>query len=162
MSEDATVALIVLILLLSLSATVAWSLALRFRRRELLHREWMAALEKGMPLPELTTLEDGVSGSKIYLLRGLLWLATGVTLSLFLSVLWLTTWERPPVSALIRDAQALRELGYSQEEIRRLIPFQPEREPDFPIGLAVLGIVPAGVGVAYLLFYRGELLRRSR
>jgi hypothetical protein len=159
MSEDGKFALIVLVLLLSLAATVAWSLALRFRRRELLHREWMAALEKGMPLPDLTALEDGVSAAKIYLLKGLVWLVTGITLSIFLGVLWLTTWERPPVSALIRDAQALRELGYSQDEVRRLIPFQPEREPDFPIGLAVLGIVPAGVGVAYLLFYRGALRR---
>ena len=159
MSEDAIIALLVLVLVLCIATTIAWSLTLRFRRRELLHREWMAALEKGMPLPDLAAFESTECGPRMYLLKGLVWLACGVTLSIFIGSLWLTTWERPPVSAQIRDAQALRELGYSTEEIRRMIPFQPQREPDFPVGLSLLGIVPAGVGVAYLVFYRGE---RSR
>jgi hypothetical protein len=159
MSEDAVVALLAGVLLVSVAATIAWSLALRFRRRELQHREWMAALEKGMPLPDLARLEGPMTAPRVYLLQGLIWLFAGVALSVFLVAFWWTSWDRPPVANLSRDAQNLRDLGYSQQEIRGLLPFDPGSRPDFPVGVCLLGLVPVGVGIAYLAFYRVELKR---
>ena len=116
MSQDSIVVLNIGLIILALIGLLAWFLTLRFRRRELQHREWMAAIEKGMPLPELKGLETGMDGPRTYLLRGLVWLACGLTLMLFLSV-WVQTTR------------------------------------GFPFGLAIIGIVPAGVGAAYILFY---------
>jgi hypothetical protein len=157
MSDDAMIAVLAGTLLIAFAATTAWSLALRFRRRELQHREWMAALEKGMPLPDLARLEGPMTAPRVYLLKGLVWLFAGAALSVFLIAFWWTSWDRPPVASLVRDAQNLRELGYSQQEIRGLLPFDPGPRPDFPVGLCLLGLVPAGVGFAYLAFYRTEL-----
>src|SRR5687768_15061733 len=104
-------------LLISTGALVAWGLMLRFRRREIQHREWMAALEKGVPLPDLSRLENGMNGSRAYLLRGMIWLACGLTLTVFLVGVWMTSGSRPSVDEQIRQA---RELGYTQEEIREM------------------------------------------
>jgi hypothetical protein len=59
-----------------------YALYMRFRRRELQHKERMAAIEKGVTLPDLTDVE---TGPRIYLLRGLIWLLSGIALSVFLS-----------------------------------------------------------------------------
>jgi hypothetical protein len=129
---------------------------LRFRRRELQHREWMAALEKGVPLPDLNALERGMGGPRTHLLRGLIWLACGVTLILFLWGVWATAPEQRPTDAYVRQARDLREGGYSAEEIRRILGAYPTARPTFPLGLSLIGLVPAGIGVAYLVFYRME------
>ena len=73
---------------------LGYALYLRFRRRELRHKERMAAIEKGVALPDLTDIE---AGPRIYLLRGMIWLLSGITLSVFLLVLSATT--RFPKSA---------------------------------------------------------------
>jgi hypothetical protein len=159
MSEDTVAGLLLGTLLVCLAGTVAWSLTLRFRRRQLQHREWMTALEKGLPLPDLARLEAELTTPRIYLLKGLVWLSCGGALTIFLGALWLTSWDRPPVSAIVRDAKDLSELGYSQQEIRGLIPFDPQPRPDFPVGLCLLGLVPTAVGSAYLAFYRSEMKR---
>ena len=151
-------------LLVSTAALVAWGLMLRFRRREIQHREWMAALEKGVPLPDLSRLENGMNGSRAYLLRGMIWLACGLTLTVFLVGVWMTSGTRPSVDEQIRQA---RELGYTQEEIRemandwRRVALLSASTPGFPLGLTFVGIVPAGIGIAYLVFY-GVESRRGR
>jgi hypothetical protein len=152
------------VLLVSAAALVAWGLMLRFRRREIQHREWMAALEKGLPLPELSRLENGMNGSRTNLLRGLIWLTCGVTLTVFLVGVWMTSNSRPSLDEQIRQA---RDLGYTQEEIREMANDWRRQAlfrastPGFPLGLTFVGIVPAGIGIAYLVFYRVES-RRGR
>ena len=161
MSEGAAVALTFGFALFSVSALVLYVLKLRFRRRELQHQEWMAALEKGVPLPELNSLETSMGASRVYLLRGLIWLAIGLTLTLFLSAMWLTSsGDRESISTRARQERELVELGYSREEARRMLPpIGMTIKPSFPLGLSVIGLVPAGVGLAYLVFYRLETRR---
>ena len=152
------------VLLVSAAALVAWGLMLRFRRREIQHREWMAALEKGVPLPELSRLENGMNGSRTYLLRGLIWLACGLTLTVFLVGVWATSGNRTSLDEQIRLA---REIGYTQDEIREMANDLRRQAlfrastPGFPVGLTFVGIVPAGIGIAYLVVYRVES-RRGR
>lgn len=160
MTDDALFALIFGSVLLAVTGLVAYFMTLRFRRREMQHREWMAAIEKGVPLPELNGLETSMGGSRAYLLKGLVWLACGVTLMLFLGV-WTSTGQPPSVETRVREAQQLRELGYTDQQILGLVaPIKPAHLI-FPIGLSLIGLVPAGIGVAYLVFHRLES-RRSR
>ena len=168
MSDDALVGLIIGSSLLIPAALIAWWLQLRFRRREIQHQEWMAALEKGVPLPALNRLEAGMGGTRTYLLHGLIWLACGVTLTVFLAGLWWTTGSQQSLESQLRQARELRELGYTENSIREIetqirlrYPFSAARGPRFPLGLSLVGLVPAGVGVAYLVFYRLET-RRTR
>jgi hypothetical protein len=160
MTDDALFALTFGSVLLAVTGLVAYFMTLRFRRREMQHREWMAAIEKGVPLPVLNGLETSMGGSRAYLLKGLVWLACGVTLMLFLSV-WTSTGQPPPLETKVREAQALRELGYTDQQIRGLVAPDQRARPIFPIGLSLIGLVPAGIGVAYLVFYRSEQ-RRAR
>ena len=145
-------------------ALVGFALRLRHRRREIQHREWMAALEKGVPLPEVSRIEAGMDSARTYLLRGLIWLACGLTLTVFLVGVWMTSGNRPSLDEQIRQA---RDLGYTQEEIREMAVDLRRRAlvtpsvPGFPLGLTFVGIVPAGIGIAYLVFYRAES-RRER
>ena len=147
------------------AALVAWGLMLRFRRREIQHREWMAALEKGVPLPDLSRLESGMHGVRSYLLRGLIWLACGLTLTVFLIGVWLTSGSGMSLDEQIQKA---RELGYTQEEIDqsskgwRQVALVRATRPGFPVGLTFVGIIPAGIGIAYLVFYGVESRSASR
>ena len=136
---------------------VGFALRLRHRRREMQHREWMAALEKGMPLPDLNSLQTRMGGSRTHLLHGLIWLACGLALTVLLAVS--TSSGVPSMEARIDQA---RQLGYSEEEIKEiaqiwrgeLLTRATRQRP--PLGLRFLGIVPAGIGVAYLVFYAIE------
>ena len=159
MREDTLFAITAGFVILAVTGLVAYFMTLRFRRRELQHKEWMAAIEKGVPLPELDGLETSMGGSRAYLLKGMVWLACGVTLMLFLSV-WTSTGQPPSVETKVREAQQLRELGYTDQQIRGLAAAERPR-PIFPIGLSLIGLVPAGIGVAYLAFY-GIEKRRSK
>jgi Domain of unknown function (DUF6249) len=96
------------------------SLALRYKRRELEHKERLAALEKGAPWPPIEQVQRTAPWSpRVYLLRGLIWFFSGIGLTLFLVAMTITL--GPPL-----------------------------------LGAAFIGLVPIGVGAAYLIFYRVE------
>lgn len=159
MSDDALVALSIGFIILAITGLVAWFLKLRFRRREIQHREWMAALEKGVPLPTLSGLEMGMGGPSTYLLKGLIWLACGLTLMVFLWGLWLSAPPFELTDAYVRQVRQLREAGYSAREIGGMVGFYARSRTSIPLGLSLIGLVPAGIGVAYLVFYRHEVRR---
>ena len=94
-------------------ALIALLAYFRHRATELRHRERVAAMEKGIELPP-----EPVLGRHAYLLRGLVWLFTGIALSIFLTAFAVA-----------------------------------DRDRDL-YGAAVLGLIPAGVGAAYLIVYR--------
>jgi len=132
-----------------------YALYMRFRRRELQHKERMAAIEKGVTLPDLTDVE---TGPRIYLLRGLIWLLSGIALSVFLLVLSATTQFPRSIEQRVREANAIRMLGGTEDQIRAAqndtVP--PDR---LPYTVSLIGLVPVGVGIAYLIFYRVEAAR---
>ncbi len=84
----------------------------RHQARRLRHQERLAAIEAGQTLPP-----EG-AGPAAWLLRGMMWLAGGVGISVMLGAMFLVH----------HDAAAL--------------------------GSAAVGVIPMGIGAAYLITYR--------
>jgi hypothetical protein len=138
---------------------LALALAFRFKQRELQHRERMAALEKGVPL----TLEVPGSATapwtpRVYLHRGLTWLFTGIGLAIFLFSLSLSGMNENATAMRVREATNAKNSGATEEQIREIMNDRSPRR-GMPSSVALIGLIPVGVGLAYLLTYRSE--RRS-
>ena len=54
----------------------------------------------------------------------------------------------------LRAVTEARERGATPEEIQMIL--KGREEEGFPIALGFLGLIPVGVGLAYLIFYRVE------
>jgi hypothetical protein len=132
-----------------------YALYLRFRRRELQHKERMAAIEKGVALPDLTDIE---AGPRIYLLRGMIWLLTGIALSVFLLVISATTRFPKSAEERFREANTIARWGGTAEQIQQAQNDTGSQER-LPYAVSLIGLVPVGVGLAYLIFYRVETAR---
>ena len=134
---------------------LVYALYLRFRRRELQHKERMAAIEKGVALPDLTDIE---AGPRMYLLRGMIWLLSGITLSVFLLVLSATTRFPKSAEERFREANSIARPGGTTEQIQQA-QNDTGSQVRLPFAIALIGLVPVGVGAAYLIFYRVEKTR---
>jgi hypothetical protein len=134
---------------------VVYALYLRFRRRELQHKERLAAIEKGVALPDLTDIE---TGPRIYLLRGMIWLFGGIGLVACLLAISATTRFPKSVDHRFREANEIQRWGGTAEQILKA---QNDTSPyeRLPYAVSLIGLVPVGVGVAYLIFYRAETAR---
>lgn len=132
-----------------------YALYLRFRRRELQHKERMAAIEKGVALPDLTDVE---AGPRIYLLRGMIWLLSGIALSVCLLVVSATTRFPKSVNERFGEADRIARWGGTADQIKQA---QNDTSPyeRVPYAVSLVGLVPIGVGAAYLIFYRVERTR---
>ena len=125
------------------------ALLMRNRQQYLLHQERMAALEKGTAIP--LGPEPAPWSPRAYLLRGLIWSFGGVALIVFLlGVAWST--QQPPraVDVLYRARSLSQNLDIPLDQARRIV---GQGEPGMPVGVALLGVVPLAVGLAYLVFY---------
>jgi hypothetical protein len=148
---------ILLILLIVIGAAIIlWSLNLRYRRRELQHRERLAALEKGADLPPLEPEPETAPWTpRIYLLRGMIWLFAGIAMTVAIFAVSATQNRVRPIEDRIWRAADLRRTGATEDEIKMVLN-STETPGGIPVGLALLGLIPAGVGLAYLVFYRTE------
>jgi hypothetical protein len=142
---------VIALLLVLAAVTLIWALHVRYRQRELVHRERMSAIEKGVPLPE--SREAGTP--RIYLLRGMIWLFAGISLSALLLGVSLTTGHSRSYRERLITSEQFRRMGASPEQVQQLLTDNTP-EPALPLGVCLLGLVPAGVGIAYLIFYRVE------
>jgi hypothetical protein len=142
------------ILILAVGAIIFYSLLLRYRRRELQHKERLAALDKGMPLPELQE-ERPTWSPRPYLLRGMLWLFGGIAITVFLAAISPSTTRIPRLEDRMWRAQNLKRMGATDEQIQKV---ENDLTPNggMPETVALLGLIPIGVGLAYLIFYRSE------
>jgi hypothetical protein len=147
--------MITFLLFLTVTGLFVYALYMRFRRRELLHKERMAALEKGVALPDLTDIE---AGPRVYLLRGMIWLLSGLALSVFLLVLSATTHFPKSAEERFREANQIARWGGTQEQIQQAQNDTGPRER-LPYAVSLIGLIPIGVGVAYLIFHRVETSR---
>ena len=146
-------------LLLFLAAgTFIWALNLRYRVRELRHRERLAAIEKGVSGPALADLSEMGATPRAYLLRGMIWLFTGVSLVVCLLGISLTTRTTASLGDRIYQAKYLKEIGATPEQIQVALN-DTTAVYEVPPGIALLGVIPAAVGIAYLIFYRSEMNR---
>lgn len=143
------------ILILAAGVVIFYGLSLRYRRRELQHKERLAALEKGAQLPDLME-EHSASSPRTYLLRGMVWLFAGVGLAAFLWAITVDSRRPATVEERLSRALNLRAMGANEAQIQTMMnDTTPLREA--PQGLPLLGLVPIGVGLAYLIFYRAEV-----
>jgi hypothetical protein len=145
---------VIAILFLIAGAVIAYALKLRYNHRELQHKERLAALEKGAQLPNLGE-EQSPWSPRIYLLRGMIWLFSGVGLVIFLGAIVAGSRQPPPLEERLSRAYNLKGLGATDEQIQKAAD-DPTPPNEAPAGIALLGLVPVGVGIAYLIFYRAE------
>jgi hypothetical protein len=153
---------VVTIMVLSGAGIIIWALNIRYRRQELRHKERMAAIEKGAELPaEPAERPPAPWSPRVYLLRGLIWLFTGLGLSTFLLGLSLSIGSRPEtVQDRLWSAQRLRGNGATEEEVKQYVnESKGSVHREMPEGIALIGLIPMGVGIAYLIYYRGEQSR---
>jgi len=141
----------ILALVFSVFGLVLAGLLLRNRQHYLLHRERMAALEKGVAIP--LGPEPAPWSPRTYLLRGLIWSFSGMALIVFLlGVAWSTQRPTSAVDVLYRTRSLSRNLDIPLDQARRIVE-KDQIEPGMPVGVAFLGVVPLAVGLAYLVFY---------
>ncbi|MGH9675195.1 MAG: hypothetical protein ACRD44_18645, partial [Bryobacteraceae bacterium] len=124
------------------------------------------ALEKGLPA-ESVNLRSSLPPHRIYYLRGMIWLFTGLALMGFLSALIAVTQTNPQYDDLefrLAHEKHLRALGATEEQVREAIRQSAKRRSDDgpPVALGLIGLVPTAVGAAYLLFYRAEQKRTAQ
>jgi Domain of unknown function (DUF6249) len=146
------------IMMLSAAAIIIWSLVLRYKRQQLRHAERMSAIEKGAELP-LERAEQPASAwsPRIYLLRGLIWLFTGIGLSVFLLGISVSVGTRPETyEDRLWRANNLRRNGVPEDQVKEFLNSKEPVRKDFPEGAALIGLIPIGVGLAYIIYYRGE------
>src|SRR5579864_1678647 len=150
--------IVIILMVLSAAAIIIWSLVLRYKRHEMRHKERMTAIEKGAELPAEPPEKPPMPWSlRVYLLRGLVWLFTGAGLSAFLLGLSLTIPNHPDrLEDRLWRAQNLRHNGATEEEIKQYLNSKEPVRKDFPEGFALIGLIPIGVGLAYIIYYRGE------
>jgi hypothetical protein len=131
-------------------------LYLRYRGQQMLHEERMAALEKEAAVPTVWGRDPWTP--HVYLLRGLIWSFSGAALLICLFGLAVSSRRPESAESMAYRAQALsRNLGVALDQARQMVDKdEPDRTQGMPLGVALLGLIPLGVGLAYLMFYRSD------
>jgi hypothetical protein len=138
-------------------AVIIVRLILRHRGEQMLHQERLAALEKGVNVPLSAPLP---ATSRVYLLRGLMWTLSSAGLIVCLLGFALSDQNRSESAANMawRARDLSQSLGISLQDAQRIVEKDRTRR-GMPLGVALMGLVPLGVGIAYLAFYKAEQSR---
>lgn len=132
---------------------VVSALYFRYRKHQMFHQERLAALEKGVPIPNAHTPEPW--SPRVYLLRGLQWALGGIALTVFLLGIALATQTPQSRESALRRANYLAaNTDISIEEAKKVI--EQDRNSQLngmPSSVALLGLIPVSIGAAYLIFY---------
>jgi hypothetical protein len=147
--------LAVVVLVLGFFA-IAVSLAYRFKSRELQHKERMAALERGAALPPLSDLPQARLAWRptTFLLRGMMWLFSGIALMVFLLAMSVAGQKEMPAAERVQKATWAKSSGATEDQIRLIL--NDKQASTLPLGFSLIGLIPMGVGLAYLIAYRKE------
>jgi len=151
-----------LLVCLAIMAVVMMVLYLRYRNLQLLHQERMAALEKGVAVPVARALAPW--SPRVYLLRGLLWSSTGLAIMICLLGLAVASAHRPESaeSRMWRAKTLTENLGISMDQAQQIVDKdQNIDDRRVPLSIALLGLIPLGVGIAYLIFYYSDESRKN-
>ena len=140
-----------LFLLILTLATISVALYFRHRAQQMLHVERMAAMEKGVKIP-LGAPKPWTP--RVYFLRGLMWTFGGAALAVFLfSIAPATHRQQSAELSLIQAKNLSERLNLPLDEARKVIGTDRLREEGLPSSIALLGLIPMGIGLAYLIFY---------
>ena len=149
----ATVILSVILVMGALLVMAA--MALRYKKRELQHKEWLVAMEKGAATTGVSERAATPPWTpRSYLLRGLMWLFTGTILTAFLIAAALIR-DYTPASIRVEQAVVAKNNGATPEQVRAIMEDRTSGPPVRRL-LWIVGLIPAGVGVSYLIAYRVE------
>ena len=132
------------------------ALTLRYRKLALVHKERMACIERGAALPAIDVEQGRQPWSpRVYLLRGLMWTFGGASLAVFLLAMALATQRPRSLEDRIYATQRLRAMGATEEQMKSV---QTDTSPVHGMtpAAALIGLIPFGIGLAYLLYYRSE------
>jgi hypothetical protein len=123
---DATGAIILMVILV-VTATHIFQIWARHQRRLMIHRERLAAIEKGVELPPLEQEIQGRSWNvqRLLLLAGLVWISLGLATFPLMARLGGQTFQPPWESGSI----------------------------SVPYGLEWIGVALAGIGVAHIVTF---------
>ena len=140
---------------------VVMVLYLRHRNLQMLHQERMAALEKGVPVPVARALAPW--SPRVYLLRGLIWSSTGLAILICLLGLAVTSNRPESAESRIWRAKSLSQsLGISMDQAQQIVDKdQATEQQGMPLSVALFGLIPLGVGIAYLVFFYSDESRKS-
>jgi len=131
------------------------AMASRYKQRELQHQERMAALARGEALPQSDPAPDRAPfNPRVLLLRGLLWLCTGLAITVLLTGIALLGQHQEPAWLRVDHANAAKAAGASEAEIVQIMNDRHSEGPN--PGIALIGLIPIAVGVAYLITWRAE------
>jgi hypothetical protein len=149
MREEDLVALLAFLIFVPILA----ALYLRYRQKLMLHQERMSAIEKGTSIP--LGREPAPWSPRVYLLRGLIWSFSGAALIIcLLGLAWSSQRPLPAEFVAMRAREISRSLEIPIDQARQIAEKdQATERTGMPPGVAVLGVVPLAVGLAYLVFY---------
>ncbi len=146
-------AIFAIFVLIAAQVVIIVALYIRYRNLQMYHKERLVALEKGiagpigpMPVPW---------SPRAYLLRGLLWSFAGAALIICLLGIAASSHRPEPADVTLWRAKSIAQsLNLSAEEARQIAEKDREvRQNGIPFSIALLGLIPVGVGFAYLVFY---------
>jgi hypothetical protein len=130
---------------------------LRYRQAELRHQERMQVIERGGVLPSLDEERPKAPWTpRTYLLRGMIWLYTGIAIAIMFAAISLSGNRPPSAWAKFNRAQEMRHGGANEEVVQQYLKEMDQERDGLPLGAATVGLIPMGVGLAYLMFYRKE------
>jgi hypothetical protein len=140
-------------LVVAMFALILAAIYLRHRKMQMLHLERMAALEKGTAVPVWRTLAPW--SPRVYLLRGLMWSMGGAALTLAILGISASTHQPESWQSVMYDSRNLSvNLDIPLEQARKIVEQdRAGRVPGMPSTVALLGLIPLGIGLAYLAFY---------
>lgn len=130
---------------------------LRHRRAVLRHQERLQVIERGGVLPSLDEERPKAPWSpRVYLLRGMMWLYTGIAITIMIAAISLSASHAPDMNSKLWHVRQLRDNGATEQQIQQYMREAENDREGMPLGAATVGLIPIGVGIAYLMFYRKE------
>lgn len=144
-----------LVLILAAVLVLA-TMVVRYKQRELQHLERMAALERGaaLPAPSDPTLQPAPFHPRTLLLRGLLWLFSGIAITMALAGLAMAGQHQEPAWVRVNEASHAKSNGATEAQILQIM---NDRHSDGPNpAIALIGLIPIGVGLAYLTTWQSQ------
>ena len=142
---------------------VLWT---RHRNQEMEHQERLAALEKGTSMPAGPA--PAPWSPRVYLLRGLIWTFVGAALTVALlgaAISDKRTYHESADQMAWHARNVAQTLQIPIEQAREIVARdEATRLADYhgaPAAIALFGLIPLAVGLAYLVFYRSEAASAS-
>ena len=146
-------AVMVAVVVLAALAVILMVLYLRHRNLQMLHQERMSALEKGTTVPVGRALIPW--SPRVYLLRGLMWSFSGAALVICLLGMAAASHRPEPADVMMWRAKSISQnLNIPIDQAQQIMEKDcASHEKGMPSAVALLGLIPFGVGLAYLVFY---------